>query len=459
MPSTPSPGPSQPAIAAAHGPHAASGTAVAAPTATDVEAQLDRRRRAVAERWAFDEEIVLVAAGEPIPIPGRGDITYPYKPHSEFYYLTDRVRPGGVLAFDPADGWTQFVRPSSKEELLWFGGVGDERELVGLPVDGLADWLAARRGRPVAWLGQPPADAGGDGALQRRARLALNHVRRQKDGVELERIRRAEEATAAGHRHAAGLIADGISERELQIELEATFLRHGADGVGYDTIVGTGTNSGVLHFHPSSRRLRRGEVVLIDAGAEYRGYVSDVTRTYPVSGRWSREQADLRDVVRSAELTAIEACRPGVEWRDVHGAAARVIGEGLVALGLLRGEVESLVESGAVRLFFPHGVGHMVGLGCRDAGEALPGREPPATGHPPLRVDLPLLAGHVVTVEPGVYFVPAILDDPDARERHRRRVDWDRVDALRGFGGIRIEDNVLITDGGCEVLTSEIPVV
>ena len=145
--------------------------------------------------------------------------------------------------------------------------------------------------------------------------------------------------------------------------------------------------------------------MLVDAGAEVRGYDSDITRTFPVSGRFSPEQAELYALVLRANRAAIELCAPGTEWRDVHRAAGLVLAEGLVSFGLLRGEPESLVESGAVHVFFPHGVGHMVGLGARDAGEVLPGRDQRADAFPRLRVDLPLEPGYVMTVEPGVYFV------------------------------------------------------
>ncbi len=154
---------------------------------------------------------------------------------------------------------------------------------------------------------------------------------------------------------------------------------------------------------------------------------------------------------------ATERCVAGTEWLDVHRAAALAIAEGLVAFGLLRGEPESLVERGAQALFFPHGVGHMVGLGIRDAGEVLRGREPPEDAFPRVRVDLPLLPGHVFTVEPGIYLVPALLDDAGLRERHRKAVDWERAESMRGFGGIRIENNVLITEDGNEVLTADVP--
>ena len=198
--------------------------------------------------------------------------------------------------------------------------------------------------------------------------------------------------------------------------------------------------------------------MLVDAGAEYHGYASDITRTYPVSGHFTPEQRELHALVRSAGLAARERCLPGTEFRDVHHAAALVIADGLADFGLLRGSAETLVESEAVSVFFPHGVGHLVGLGIRDAGEVLPGRESGLERFPPLRVDLPLLPGYVTTIEPGIYFVPALLHDPEFRERHRDAVDWKRADELLEFGGIRIEDNVLVTDDGFEVLTADVPV-
>ena len=418
--------------------------------------QLERRRRAAAEAWSLRDEIVLVGAGVPIPVPGRADLTYPFRAHSEYLYLTDRERPGGVLAFDPVEGWVDFVAPVTRDERLWEGAPASDLE--GVSAEALEGWLEARKGRPVARLGARLERITSDPALERSARAALNHIRRQKDELELTRMRAAERATSAGFAAAARLLEPGRTERNVQIELEAEFFRHGADFLAFDTIVGGGPNSAVLHFPPSSRPFADGELVLIDAGAEVRGYASDITRTFPVSGRFAPEQAELYAIVRRANRIATERCHVGTEWKDVHRAAGLALAEGLVAFGLLRGDPEGLAESGAVYLFFPHGVGHMVGLGVRDAGEVLPGREPPPDGFPRLRVDLPLLPGYTMTIEPGFYVVPALLADPDLRERHRDAVDWDRAERMLGFGGIRIEDNVLITEGGYEVLTADVAV-
>jgi len=425
--------------------------------AQQVRAQLARRRRELADAWNLDDEIVLVGAGAPVTVPGRGDPTYPFRAHLEYLYLTDRERPDGVLAFDPKEGWVDFVAPVSRRERLWEGGA--EADSAGtVPVDELVEWLAARAGRPLACLGAAVDAAAGDDELARELRAPLNAIRRVKDVLELERMRAAERATAAGFAALVGRIEPGRSERELQIELEAEFFRNGAAYTAFDTIVGGGPNAAVLHFPPSGRPLAAGELVLVDAGAEYHGYASDVTRTYPVAGSFTPEQAELHALVRTAAVEAMELCTAGTEWRDVHRAAALVIAAGLADLGVLRGDAESLVDSEAVGVFFPHGVGHLVGLGIRDAGEVLPGREPAADSFPPLRVDLPLQPGYVTTVEPGVYFVPALIQDAEFRDRHRSTVDWERAEKLIGFGGIRIEDNVLVTEGSPEVLTADVPI-
>jgi Xaa-Pro aminopeptidase len=424
--------------------------------AEDIAAQLERRRREAADRWALSDQVVVVGAGSPVPVPGRADRIYPCRSHSEYLYLTDRERPEGVLVFDPADGWADFVAPVTRDERLWEGAAGESE---GRPLAELGAWLDARSGRRIANLGAPVPGVDSDAELETAARVALNSVRRRKDAVEIQRMRVAERATAAGFAAAVRLIEPGRSERELQVELEAAFFRNGADGLAFDSIVGGGPNSAVLHFPPSGRRFAAGELVLIDAGGEYRSYASDITRTYPVSGALAGLQAELHALVREAGLKAQALCAPRVEWRDVHVAAAQVLAAGLVEQGLLRGDPDGLVERGAVFVFFPHGIGHMLGLGVRDASETLPGRPARQDDFPRLRMDLPLEAGYVVTIEPGIYFVPALLHDPEFRARHRDAVDWERAERLLDFGGIRIEDNVLVAEEDVEVLTADVPLL
>jgi Xaa-Pro aminopeptidase len=240
--------------------------------------------------------------------------------------------------------------------------------------------------------------------------------------------------------------------------MEAEFFRAGAPRVAYDSIVASGPNGAVLHFLPTSRRIEPGDLLLIDAGAQVEGYASDVTRTMVVGADPTDVQAFLWQLVARAQELAIDRCRPGVEWRDVHLDTARTIGAGLVELGLLRGEVDELVASGAVALFFPHGLGHLIGLTVHDAGGYPPGRE--RSAHPQLRylrTDRPLEAGMITSVEPGVYFISALLSDPAVRAAHAAAVDWALADELAHFGGIRIEDDVHVTAAGPEVLSAAIP--
>ena len=401
---------------------------------------LERRREAAASAWNLDDGVVLVAAGDEIPVPGRGDRAYPFRAHSEYFWLTDRERPGGVVAYDPAQGWAEFVVPVTADELLWTGLEGD-REGVPEGTRPIAELEAFVGGRPFHKLG---ATTEPDTELRDR----LIRARRPKDDVEIERMSKAAAATAAGFAELATLIEPGRTERELQVALDAAFMRNGGDFLSFPTIVAAGDHAAVLHFSPTTRELRDGELLLVDAGAEVCAYAADVTRTYAISGTFTGEQRLVHDTVRRALDAAVAACRPGVQWGDVHRTAAAVIAEGLIELGVLDGSPESLVESGAAALFFPHGVGHMIGLGVRDAGAA--SDEPSSPG---LRLDIPLAERHAWTVEPGLYFVPPLL----ARERGRAGVNWDRVDELLGFGGVRLEHDVLITHDGCEVLTAAIP--
>jgi len=249
-----------------------------------------------------------------------------------------------------------------------------------------------------------------------------------------------------------------MSERGLQIELEAEFLRSGGDRTAYGSIVASGPNAATLHFAPTDRLLSAGDLVLIDAGAECGGYASDVTRTFPVSSTYTGAQRDLYALVLDVQMGAIASAVAGKEYRELHLEAAGAVAEGLVQLGLLRGDPASLVERDVHALFFPHGLGHLLGLATHDAGGCLAGREPSDRfGLKWLRADLPLMPGYVVTVEPGIYFIPALIEDPDIRSRFADAVEWRAVDELAGLGGIRIEDDVLITEEGPRVLSADIP--
>ena len=415
---------------------------------------LEERRLRAAKAFGRQAPTVLIGAGEPIPIPGGLDQTYPFKAHPEYYWLTGSQRSGGVLAYNEQEGWTHFVRPVTPSERLWEGNP-DAPE--GEDVAGLSEWLERCASAEIAVLGSPVRGVKSDDELVADMRVRLDTVRRRKDSAEVELLERAVKATAAGHAKAREVIKPGISERHIQIELEAEMFRQGADAVGYGTIVGVGSHAAVLHFEPGDRIVNSDDLVLIDAGGSIFGYTADVTRTYPAEERFTPKQQAIYDLVLAAESEGISKCRIGTEWHDVHRAAAAVLAQGLRDLGILKGEIDGLLDSGAIALFFPHGIGHMTGLGVRDVG-GHPGRGEiqPCCGVR-VRIDFPLEENFLMTVEPGIYFVPAILDDPAKRERFRDSVDWESLDAWRSVGGVRIEDNVLITASGPRVITAEIP--
>lgn len=415
---------------------------------------IQARRDRAAAAWDLRDEIVLVGAGELIPIPGGADQTYHFLSHAEYFYLADRECPGAVLAFDPHDGWRDFAPAITEEDRVWVG----RAEAGGDPLPELAAWLAARRGRPLAMLGAELPGLRPDRERTERLREVLSTCRRPKDREEIARARRACAATAEGYRRAREVIRPGVTERAVQIEMDAEFQRHGADRAAYGSIVGSGPNAAVFHGVPGPRVIEKDDVILIDAGAEIRRYCADVTRTFPAAGDFTPVQRDLYAVVLRTLERGIARCVPGAEWRDVHLAAARDLVEGLVDLGIMRGRSDALVERGAHLLFFPHGIGHLVGLGVRDASGRLPGR--PRATDPALawlRMDLPLEVNYLLTVEPGIYFIPAILQDRDRRARYRDDVDWARAESLIPLGGIRIEDNILVTASGPDNLTAAIP--
>ncbi|HIK39409.1 M24B family metallopeptidase, partial [Thermoleptolyngbya sp. M55_K2018_002] len=287
---------------------------------------------------------------------------------------------------------------------------------------------------------------------------AIAQVRLCHDDLALAEMRRAAHVTRRAHAAGRAATATATTEAEVRAAMEQVILA--ADMTpAYSSIVTV--HGEVLHNCHYGHRLEPGDLLLADVGAETPlGWAADVTRTWPVSGQFSPTQRDLYDIVQAAHDRCIEAIAPGVEYREIHLLAARVLAEGLVSLGIFRGAPEDLVEQDAHALFFPHGVGHLLGLDVHDMEDLgdLAGYEPGRTrsdrfGLCYLRLDRPLRPGMVVTVEPGFYQIPALLQDPEKRDRYSALVNWDRLAAFADVRGIRIEDDVLVTATGRDVLT------
>ena len=413
------------------------------------------RRARIAPALGLTDEVLLVGAGSPIPKPEISDAMLPYIAHQEYYYLTGHADAmGGIVAYDPKSGWASFVPEVTEADRVWEG----KEQLPGELLGNFPAWLEARKGRKIIMLGAPVAGVNFHEQRTAEVREVYKHARRPKEPGEVDLMKRCAAAAAAGYAKIQPLLKPGVSERTLQIELEAEYFRHGAQVTGYDSIVGVGPQSAVFHGSPSPDRVARdGDFILIDSGPQLDRYVIDVTRTY-VAGKPGAFQRDFYQVVLNAFRRACARCRPGAEWKDIHLAAAVDLMAGLVSLGIMKGNAESLVERDAHTLFFPHGLGHMVGLGVRDAGGLEPGRtKDPRPCLRSLRMDLILRPGYVVTVEPGLYFIPALLNDPVRREKYRECVNWDAAGRHLGLGGVRLEDNLVITDGEPENLTAAIP--
>jgi Xaa-Pro aminopeptidase len=315
-------------------------------------------------------------------------------------------------------------------------------------------WLSEATGTPLAFGSQYGDDALVD---------ALIRARRRKDAWEIAAMREAAATSAQAHRLAMALTVPGRTEAALAAAFTA-FLEARGLTPGYGVIL---TQRGeVLHCHEHDGTLTEGRLLLLDGGGEVRthGYGADITRTWPVSGRFSAQQRAAYDAVLAAQQASLALCQPGTRYRDVHDASCRVLAQFLVDEGLLRGSVDAVLERHAHALFFPHGVGHHLGMDVHDL-ENFGDRPsyPPGQGRPTpfgtrnLRLDLPLEPGWVVTIEPGFYVVPAILDDPTLRARFQDMLNPDALAAWAGFGGIRIEDDVHITPDGPDILSSDVP--
>ncbi len=415
----------------------------------------DRRRRLLE---GLGDGVAVVPAGSEL-FRSR-DTEVAYRQSSDLAYLTGFPEPEAVAVISPheeAGPLTLFVRPRAPEREAWAGsrhGLEGAKERFGadavhsiealdeklpdllrpadrvhFPIGGPDDLermvleilVSARKTRPRAGVG--PTGIEDLDVLTSRLRLI-------KDSEELDRMRTAARIGAAGHLAAMRLARPGVGEWELRAALEAEFVALGGDAA-FLSIVGSGSNATILHYVENTRRTKEDDYVLIDAGAEWGMYCSDITRTFPVSGRFVGPRADLYDVVLAAREAAIAAVRPGAPVSATHDAAVRVLVQGMLDFGLLAGDIDGVIESGDFKRFYLHQTSHWLGLDVHDAGPYRQGDEP-----------IPLAPGMVLTVEPGLYVPADATDVPDV---------------LRGLG-IRIEDDVVVTAEGHEILTNMVPV-
>ncbi len=291
---------------------------------------------------------------------------------------------------------------------------------------------------------------------------AIITLRLTHDSEALNELRQAAKVSVEAHKAGMKVTKTAQLEAQVRAAMEAVIISHNMT-CSYNSIVTV--HGEVLHNEHYYHSLQPGDLLLADVGAETpMGWAADITRTWPVSGTFSPTQRDIYQVVLNAHDSCIDAIKPGIEYRDIHRIAATVITEGLVELGILKGNLEDLVDQDAHALFFPHGIGHLLGLDVHDMEDLgdLAGYEPGRVrsqqfGWCFLRLNRPLKPGMLVTIEPGFYQVPAILNNPKNREKYQTIVNWERLEQFADVRGIRIEDDVLVTETGTEILTQNLP--
>ncbi len=399
-------------------------------------------------------------------VPGAREVTrsrdteYPFRQDSDFLYLTGFQESGAVLVLIPGRRQGQilmFCRDRDLEMELWNGyregpegaianyGVDDAFPITD--IDDILPRLMEGKQRIYYSMGHDDAfDQQVMGWVNQVRRLVrsgtsppaeftdlaflLNELRLIKSAAELRLMRRAGEISSAAHCQAMRASAPGRYEYQLEASILHSFADQGARFPAYNSIVGAGANACVLHYTNNNDRLRDGDLVLIDAGCEFQGYAADITRTFPVNGKFTAEQRAIYDLVLEAQLAAIAKIKPGNAWNHPHDTTVRVITRGLIKLGLLKGSERELIKTEAYRDFYMHRAGHWLGLDVHDVGD--------------YRVNgrwRQLEPGMVLTIEPGIYVAP---------ENTRVAKRW------RGIG-VRIEDDVAVTEGGNAIFTSGVP--
>ena len=419
--------------------------------------EFTRRRKHLMEMMGEKSVAILPAA--PVRLRNR-DVEYEYRQDSDFYYLTGFAEPESVAVLVPGrahGAYILFCRENDKEMETWNGPRAGQEGAVSdygaddsfpiTDIDDILPGLLEDKERVFYTMGaHPDFDQhliGWVNRLRKQARagihtpgefVSLDHLLHEmrlfKSSAEINAMRRAAAISVNAHRRAMQVCRPGMKEYQIEAELLHTFMMEGAPSAAYASIVGCGANGCILHYVENNATLKNGDLLLIDAGAEYDCYAADISRTFPVNGKYSRAQRGLYELVMDAQQAAIEEVKPGNHWNDPHEAAVRVLTKGMVSLGLLKGSVKKLIEKEAYKQFYMHRTGHWLGMDVHDVGDYKVADE--------WRL---LEPGMTLTVEPGIYV---------AGGNNNVANKWWNI-------GIRIEDDVLVTKEGCEVLTNGVP--
>lgn len=416
-----------------------------------------KRRKQLIQKIGPNSILILAAAPE---VLRNGDAHYRYRQHSDFYYLTGFEEPEAVAIIAPKRKGGEFIlfnRVRDHEQEIWNGlraGQDGAKKMFGAdeayPIHELAEKLPKLlEGREAIYY-TVGIDKDFDVILldavnKIRGRIrsgvetafifkdvtdSLHEMRLVKSPAEVALMRKAADIAALGHIRAMQACRPGVHEYQLEAELTYEFQRHGAPNHAYTPIVGSGRNTCILHYISNNQPIENNALVLIDAGCEYQNYASDLTRTFPANGKFSAEQRAIYDIVLAAQLAAINAMKPGVPFENIHTITVEIITQGLLDVGILKGKLRDLIEKRAYFPFYMHRAGHWLGLDVHDVGRYKIGNK--------WRL---LAPGMVRTVEPGIYIS---ADSPGVHKR------WHNI-------GVRIEDDILVTEKGRDVLSDKLP--
>jgi Xaa-Pro aminopeptidase len=445
--------------------------------------EIYRQRRNRIRKEVGDGAILWIGAS--LQSRNYADNTYPFRQDSHFLYYTGLAKPDlAMLSFPDPDRDILFIRPTSIDEIIWSGAGRSQDELAesaGINrvegLDRIKEHLEKARAQVDKIHYLPPythsslfraaqlLDTDISEVVVNSSQLLMEHVAIQRSVKSEEEIAEIEDALCVSdkmHRACMAAVQPGKREYEIAGLIQGIALSHNREQA-YAPIVTV--HGEILHNHSYDGLLAEGQLLLNDSGAEsplY--YASDITRTCPVSGRFTTVQAEIYQLVLRMQLGAIGMIKPGISYREVHLGACRILAEGMRGIGLMKGNPSDAVDAGAHALFFPHGIGHMLGLDVHDMedlGDIVGHKKKDARsgqfGLNSLRLSRPLEPGFVLTVEPGIYFIPALIDRWSGERQHAEFIDYDKVEEFRNFGGIRIEDNVVVAPSGALTLGPGIP--
>ena len=428
---------------------------------------------------------VILWLGHVLQARNYPDNTYPFRQNSHFLYYTGLAEPDlAVLSYAEDDYDILFASPASIDDVVWSGADRSRMDLAkmagietvedlsrlgayitkatsqGMRVHYLPPYQATALFRTAELLGRDPSEV--SAGASRILGEAVTKQRSVKSDLELAELEDALAVTDKMYRAAMARTRPGVYEYEVAGVMQGVALGHGREQAFFPIVT---IHGGTLHNHAHDNIMREGHLLLIDAGAESpRFYAGDITRTLPVSGRFTAFQKDIYEIVLAAQMASIEMVKPGQDFGDIHVHACRVLTEGLRSLGLMKGNTEDAVAAGAHALFFPHGLGHMLGLDVHDmedlgdvVGYPKERQRSSQFGLKFLRLSRPLHQGFVVTIEPGIYFIPALIDRWKQERMHSEFISYSDVERYRSFGGIRIEDNVAVVESGARLLGPGIP--